>query len=477
MEYALILLLAIAIVLLLIVIGKLSRLQKKNGDVLPEEEVSRIRDTIRRDNEESFSRFQSSLDRDMARIDHSLKETGSRIDSSLARSELSFSRFSSSVQEALRVESEKSAALSLERDKDMNANFDRIREENRVSFRDFSEKTEKLTLSVREGMDEIRKGNEEKLREIQNVVDQKLQESLDKRISSSFKAVTENLEKLYQSMGALNTLTSDVKKMNALFSNVKSRGVWGEMQAEGILSDILTQEQWVKNFSPRNNREMVEFAIRMPGKEGEVYLPIDSKFPTSDLERYKEAVDSGDEKKAEAESKNLRDRILSEAKDIMKKYIVPPVTTDFAILFVPSETIYLEAIKMDGLAQRLQDEYRVVITGPNNFAALLNSLRLGFRTMQIEEYTSTIWHLFEDMKKLFSDLSKSIDDSRRHVEKASESLEGARKKKDRISSVLGKIESSAEKAAIDEIDAYYIENDQMKNDGGDIIFDSNPVEK
>ena len=476
MEYAIILLLAIVVLLLLIVMGKLSGLRKKSSTVLTEEEVTRIRDSIRRDNEESFLRFQSSLDRDMGRIEQNLKETGGRMDSSLARSELSFSRFSSSLREMMDKESENSAARSLERDRIMVGNFDRIREENRISFSSFSEKTEKLTLTVREGMDEIRRGNEEKLKEIQGVVDQKLQESLDKRISSSFKAVTENLEKLYQSMGALNTLTSDVKKMNALFSNVKSRGVWGEMQAESILSDILSREQWVKNFSPRNNREMVEFAIRMPGKEGEVYLPIDSKFPTSDLERYKEALDNGDQKKAEAEAKNLRDRIISEARDIMKKYIVPPVTTDFAILFVPSETIYLEAIRMDGLASRLQDEYRVVITGPNNFAALLNSLRLGFRTMQIEEYTSTIWHLFEDMKKLFSDLSKSIDDSRRHVEKASESLEGAKKKKDRISTVLGKIESSAEKAAIDEIDAYYIESERMEKGGEEMTSDPKPQE-
>ena len=176
------------------------------------------------------------------------------------------------------------------------------------------------------------------------------------------------------------------------------------------------------------------------------------------MERYKEAVDLGDEKKAEIESKNLRDRILSEAKDINKKYVVPPVTTDFAILFVPSETIYLEAIKMDGLVERLQNDYRVVLSGPNNFAALLNSLRLGFRTMQIEEYTSTIWHLFEDMKKLFADLSKSIDDSKKQIDKASESLEGAKRKKEKITTVLSHIESSAEKAAIDDIDAYYEES-------------------
>ena len=453
MEYFIVALLFIVLVLLLLLLLRTNKPSQKLG----EEEIFRLRDGSRQDTQESFSRFQASLDRDMAKVNMEIKAIGERMDLRLSKNEESMNSFMTNVMDRMRRESELSNERSLSSLKSLEGNFDRIREENRVSFHDFSEKTEKLTLSVKEGMDAIKKGNEEKLKEIQNVVDQKLQETLDKRIATSFKAVTENLEKLYESMGSLNTLTADVKKMNALFSNVKSRGVWGEMQAENILSDILTQDQWVRNFSPRGNREMVEFAIRMPGKEGEIYLPIDSKFPISDLARYKEAVDSNDEKQAEIESRNLRDRILSEAKDINKKYVVPPITTDFAILFVPSETIYLEAIKMDGLVEKLQNDYRVVLTGPNNFAALLNSLRLGFRTMQIEEYTSTIWHLFEDMKKLFSDLSKSIDDSKKQIDKASESLDGAKRKKEKISSVLSKIEDSAEKAAIDEIDAYYEE--------------------
>ena len=462
MEYFFAAVLLLVLFLLLLVLFRLP--VKKSVDKIPEEEITKIRDAIRRDNQESFSRFQYSLDRDMSRFDSELKEINLRLDSRLSKNEELMNNFMRSVMDIMRNESDLNSERAMANQKAIDALFDRIREENRVAFHDFTEKTEKLTLSVKEGMDEIRKGNEEKLKEIQSVVDQKLQETLDKRIATSFKAVTENLEKLYESMGALNTLTTDVKKMNALFSNVKTRGVWGEIQAENILSDILSSDEWVRNFSPRGNRENVEFAIRMPGKEGDVYLPIDSKFPVSDLERYKEAVDSGDEKKALVESKNLRDRIISEAKDINKKYIVPPVTTDFAILFVPSETIYLEAVKMDGLVERLQNEYRVVLSGPNNFSALLNSLRLGFRTMQIEEYTSTIWHLFEDMKKLFCDLSKSIDDSKKQLDKASESLDGAKRKKEKISNVLLRIENSAEKAAIENIDAYFEDSKVLVND-------------
>lgn len=464
MEYVILCFLLLVIILLFVLMGKVS---KKDRSVLSEDEVSRIRDSIRRDNEESFSRFQSSQDRDSLRLLEEVKGNGERMERKLERSEEIMKNFTSEVKDMLYKESERSAKRGEESVRNLNANFDRIRLENRDAFQDVSEKSEKLTLSVKEGMDAIQKSNEEKLKEIQNTVDMKLQESLDKRIATSFKAVTENLEKLYESMGTLNSLQGDVRKMNSLFSNVKSRGVWGEMQAESILSDILTEDQWVKNYSPRGNREMVEFAIRMPGKEGEVFLPIDSKFPTSDFERYRTAVEDGDEKGMEAEKKKLMERISSEAKDINRKYVVPPLTTDFAILFVPSETIYLEAIKVEGLVEKLQNEYRVVLTGPNNFAALLNSLRLGFRTMQIEEYTSTIWHLFEDMKKLFSDLSKSIDDSRRHVEKASDSLESARKRKDKISSVLNKIEDCAEKAAIDEIEAAFEESKALDSPVGE----------
>ena len=450
MEYVLAAMGAVILLLLMVVVIMLSVLSKKRRTEIPEEEISRIRDSIRHDNEESFLRFQSSLDRDMDKVDLFLKETGGRIENALGRNEVNLSRLSTTLMDTLKAEGELENERTLKSQKLLNENFDRIREENRVSFRDFSEKTEKLTLSVKEGMGEIRRSNEEKLKEIQSVVDAKLQESLDRRLSASFKAVSENLEKLYESMGSLNSLQNDVRKMNSLFSNVKSRGVWGEMQAESILSDILSPHEWVKNFSPRNNSERVEFAIRMPGKEGEVYLPIDSKFPVSDMERYRKAIDEGKENEAKIELKNLMDRLLKEAKDINRKYVVPPVTTDFAILFVPSEAIYLEAISIDGMVEKMQNEYRVVMTGPNNFAALLNSLRLGFRTMQIEEYTSTIWHLFEDMKKLFSDLSSSIDESRKHVEKATDSLENARKRKEKISSVLYKIEDCAEKAALED---------------------------
>lgn len=450
MDILLIALCVLNLVLLAVVLFKVS---SKKGEIFDEGTLLHVKEELRRGTEESFLSFQASFDRDMAKLYSESRNLSRNTEESLKSMSNTLNSLSTSLLSLLKDESESQNRRNIAVQNTLNQNFDRIRE----AFREISEKNEKLTGEVKLGMDRIKEGNEAKLKEIQNVVDIKLQETLDKRIASSFEAVTENLNKLYRAMSTLDILSGDVKKMNALFSNVKSRGVWGEMQAESILGDILTPEQWVKNYSPRQNRENVEFAIRLPGKGEGVYLPVDSKFPTSDLERYKEALERGNEEEISNESKKIRQRITDEAKDINKKYIVPPFTTDFAILFIPSETLYLEVLKMEGMCEKLQNECRVIITGPNNFAALLNSLSLGFRTMQIEQYTSTIWHLFEDLKKLFMDLSKSVDESKKHVDKAAESLDSVKRRKEKIGSVLSKIESNAEKAAISEINEYYLE--------------------
>ncbi len=417
----------------------------------------RVKEELREGSDDSLRSIQASLDRDMTRLLAESREGMRENREALERTEKVVSSLSSSVLEYMRTEAENSSRRALSMEKSLSENFDRIREDNRSSFLAISSESARLKQEVAAGMERIRAGNEKKLSEIQGVVDIKLQETLDRRIASSFAAVSENLTKLYKAMGTLDSLSLDIRKMNSLFSNVKSRGVWGEMQAETILSDILTPAQYVRNYSPRKNREAVEFAVRLPGKEGEVYLPVDSKFPVADYERYLAAAGNGDAALAETEMKNMKRAVEKEAKAIRDLYVVPPSTTDFAILFIPSEALYLDVLRIDGLAQKLQNEYRVVITGPGSFAALLNSLSLGFRTVQIEEYTSTIWHLFEDLKKLFSDLAKSVDESKKHVDRASESLDSVKRRKDRISSVLAKIETSAEKAAISEINEYYLE--------------------
>lgn len=423
---------------------------KKTSFEMPEKELYRLKEEIRASVLGEFDRNYGLLDSSLQKnLNQTMRINEQIMQSMDAINKANRDSFELLLRQQRSLNKEEQETLEALKLVMMDA-LDRIRKANSEAFVDMANKSEKLSNQVHLDMDLIRKENNQKLEQIQAVVDEKLQKTLDERISKSFKEVTENLNKLYESLGALNTLTGDVQNITKIFSNVKSRGIWGEVQAESILSDILTTDQYVKDYSPRNNREKVEFAIKLPGKNGmgEVYLPIDSKFPVSDYMNYKAAVDNHDDTVMVSALKCVKERVLAEAKDIQKKYIVTPETTDFGILFVPAESIYIELLRIPDFADRLQNEQRVILSGPNNFAALLNSLRLGFKTLQIERYTSQIWHGFETLKKYFADLSKAIDDSKKAVDKASESLEGASKKKERLTSVIVQMESSAEKTTL-----------------------------
>ena len=240
----------------------------------------------------------------------------------------------------------------------------------------------------------------------------------------------------------MNNLARDVGNLNKMFSNIKSRGTWGEVQAEAILSDILTPSQYVKNYSPKNNGSFVEFAIKLPGKdEGkDVYLPIDSKFPKDDFVRYQEAIEKGDESLINESLNALKTRITAEARDIRDKYISPPRTTDFAILFVPTESLYAELLRLGDFAESIQSSYKVVLTGPTNFAALINSLQMGFKTLLVEKNTKKVWDLFAVLKHQFSLFGADLEATRKSLESATSKVEKAVKRNDTISGKLQKIE-------------------------------------
>ena len=299
-----------------------------------------------------------------------------------------------------------------------------------------------LTEEVRKGMDRIRTENTAQLDKMRLTVDEKLQSTLENRISKSFEQVTKNLEALYRSIGEMDKLAGDISSLNKMFSNVKVRGTWGEVQAENILSDLMTPSQYVRNYSPKRGGSVVEFAIRLPGRDsdGEVYLPIDSKFPKEDFVRYSEAVSEGDEARIQQALKDLRARVLAEARDIRDKYIVPPKTTDFAILFVPTESLYAELLRIDGFAETLQDDYRVLLTGPTNFAALINSLQIGFKTLQVEKNTKRIWQLFKDLKTQFFRFGEDLEKTQSAIDRASDRISDAVKRNSMITGKLERIE-------------------------------------
>ncbi len=379
----------------------------------------------------SFDAFRSSIEQRIQSLENAIKEinTSQREQMSL------FFRENRELNEKLdRRQKEGTDSIS--------TILSEIRRENMKTMEIVLKETSSLTEEVGKGMEKIRTENSEQLEKMRLTVDEKLQNTLEERISKSFEQVTRNLEALYKSIGEMDKLAGDISSLNRMFSNVKVRGTWGEIQAENILQDLMTPQQYVRNYSPRKGGAVVEFAIKLPGKDsdGEVYLPIDSKFPKEDFVRYSEAVSEGNEDMIREALKNLRTRVLSEARDIRDKYIVPPKTTDFAILFVPTESLYAELLRMDGFAETLQDDYRVLLTGPTNFAALINSLQIGFKTLQVEKNTKRIWQLFKDLKTQFFRFGEDLEKTQNAIDRASDRINDAVKRNSMITGKLERIE-------------------------------------
>lgn len=285
--------------------------------------------------------------------------------------------------------------------------------------------------------------NSKKLDEMRQTVDEKLQKTLEERISKSFSLVSERLEMVAKGLGEMTNLATGVGDLKRILSNVKTRGILGETQLSSILQQILTEDQYLTNVATRpNSRQVVEFAIKLPGDGGgDVLLPIDSKFPLEDYHRLNEAYENNDVSGIELYTKSLESSIKSFAKDIHTKYIQVPHTTDFAILFLPIEGLYATAVR-GGLVDYLQQNYRVTLAGPTTMAALLNSLKMGFQTLAIQKRSSEVWKILASVKNEFATFAKVLSDHQQRLNQANEELDklvGVRTR--RINSTLNKIET------------------------------------
>ncbi|MHA3722596.1 DNA recombination protein RmuC [Leucobacter sp. HY1910] len=264
---------------------------------------------------------------------------------------------------------------------------------------------EDLRRSLGIELEKMRQGNEAKLEKMRETVDEKLQGTLEKRLGESFSLVSERLEQVQKGLGEMQTLASDVGGLKRVLTNVKSRGSWGEVQLARQLEDMLTPEQYQENVAVRpDTAERVEFAIKLPGRDDSnvpVWLPIDSKFPQEDYERLLEAQESGDTEAVQLAGRTIEKVILTQAKLIHDKYVHPPFSTDFAIMYLPTEGLFAEAIRRPGLASKIQREYRVTVAGPTVLMSLLNSLQLGFRTLAIEQRSSEVWKVLGAAKAEF----------------------------------------------------------------------------
>jgi DNA recombination protein RmuC len=287
------------------------------------------------------------------------------------------------------------------------------------------QKSEKLTSNVNSQLEKIREDNEKRLESIRTTVDQKLTTTLNARLGESFKVVSNQLEVVHNSLGEMKALANDVGNLSRILMNVKIRGTWGEYQLENILEQILIPSQWEKNVITRkstNNR--VEFAIILPGKgDFPIYLPIDAKFPKEDYERLQEYQLNGDKEKIAQAKKAIATRIQSEAKEIHQKYIDPPNTTEFAILFLPIEGLFAEVLSINGLIDTIQREYKVVVSGPTTFAALVNSLQMGFKTLAIEKRSEEVWTVLTSVKSEFQRFASQIENVQQKLNQASTTID------------------------------------------------------
>lgn len=260
----------------------------------------------------------------------------------------------------------------------------------------------------------LREENTKKLDEMRGVVDEKLQSTLEKRIAESFRLVSERLENVHKSLGEMQSVATNIVDLKRVLTNVKTRGTWGEVQLGNLLEDILAPEQFARNVKPSpRSGEIVEFAVKLPGESEDparpLYLPIDSKFPIEDYDRLTAAAQSGDRDAVERAAGELAKRVKSFAADIRNKYLKPPYTTNFAILFLPTEGLYAEVIRRDGLAAEIQREHRVLVAGPTTLAALLNSLKMGFRTLAIQKNSAEIAKTLASVKTEFLRFGELLD--------------------------------------------------------------------
>ena len=307
------------------------------------------------------------------------------------------------------------------------------------------QRLEGLRATISEQLGEMREANEKKLEEMRRTVDEKLQGTLEKRLGESFKLVREQLDAVHKGLGEMQSLATGVGDLKNVLTNVKVRGTWAEYQLGAILEQVLTPEQFDRNVATHeNSSERVEFAIRLPGRSDDsndcVWLPIDSKFPQEDYIRLTEASESADAEAVVQSTRELMRSVTQSAKTIAEKYLNPPHTTDFAVLYLPTEGLYAEVLRQPGMVSQLQQDYRVVVSGPTTIAALLNSLRLGFRSLAIEQQASEVWQVLAAVKTEFGKFGEVLDKVKKQLATASNTIDQTQTRTRAMARKLQKVE-------------------------------------
>ena len=315
--------------------------------------------------------------------------------------------------------SDNQRAASREQNEAMNQFGERVRQ----SLLDLSTMQREKLSELSRRQDELLKNTEQRLEKIRETVDEKLQKTLETRLGQSFDLVSTQLQAVQKGLGEMQSLANGVGDLKRVLTNVKSRGLLGEYQLQAILENVLAPDQYVANAAVTGTRERVEFAIKMPGADEPVYLPIDSKFPQESYLRLVDALEATDKVLVDLSRLELIKAVKKAAADIHQKYIHPPHTTDFAILFLPMESLYAEVLREPGLAQQLQLDYKVIVTGPTTLSAILNSLQMGFRTLAIQKRSSEVWQVLGAVKSEFGKFGELLERTQKKINEANSELD------------------------------------------------------
>ena len=300
---------------------------------------------------------------------------------------------------------------------------------------------EAMRTSLIRTLADVRQENAAQLDKMREVVEEKMQSTLTERLNASFALIGEQLDKVKEGLGEMRNLTEGVTDLKKVLGGVKTRGIWGEVSLGSLIEEVLHAEQYIANAQIGKKREVVEFAVVLPGKnEEKILLPIDAKFPLEDYQRLVDASESGDKDLVQAMGGALERRIREEAKTIAEKYVKPPETTDFAVMYLPIEGLFAEITKRQGLLEYIHTKYRVLIAGPTTLAALLNSLQVGFKTLAIQKRSREIWTLLSSFRTEFTRFAELLEATQKHMDKASEGIHNASDKTFQIQKKLSKVE-------------------------------------
>ena len=400
-----------------------------------------LRGGRRPDDELHLRSLQEAQEKGMARLERELREElarGRREDAEEAfRDREERAQSSTLLGQALSTQVGQFGSLQAERLEAF------ARELNRFSL-GLDERFERLKLAVEGRLTAIQADNAAKLEEMRRTVDEKLHATLEQRLGESFKLVSDRLEQVHRGLGEMQTLAVGVGDLKRVLTNVKTRGTWGEVQLSALLEQLLTTDQFAANVATRpGSSERVDFAIRLPGKDdgAVVWLPIDAKFPIEDYLRLSEAQERGDPAAVEEAAKGIELRLKSEAKSIRDKYVAPPHTTDFALLYLPIEGLYAEALRRPGLAETLQRDFRISLAGPTTLAALLNTLQMGFRTLAIEQRSAEVWAVLGAVKTEFGKFGEALAHTKKKLDEASSSISKAETRTRQLSRKLKEVEA------------------------------------